>query len=121
MLQGCKITAIFYKLVFSNVKLVLAKMAPVLLSANPLVIAIAIPKGKLTPIEQGIAIPAPCVFAGTGIVIKGTSVPTVGAVALLCSFKYLTVDVNPIATIEYKFPPEAFTTFALVVASDINL
>ena len=56
---------------------------PVSLSALPLVIAILIPKGKLTPIANGIATPAPCVFAGIGIVIKGTSVPTVGAVALL--------------------------------------
>jgi hypothetical protein len=91
------------------------------LSAEPLVIARLIPKEKFTPIQKGIETPAPCKLAGTGIVITGTSVPTEGVVALLYNFKYLIVLVCPIATIEYKLPALAFTTFAFVEAVEINL
>ena len=59
--------------------------------------------------------------AGTEIVKTGTSVPTVGAVALLYIFKYLTAALVLVTATAYTVPADAFTATALVLAAEFKV
>jgi hypothetical protein len=90
-----------------------AVTAPVSLSATPVVSAYAIPVEKYMDGKSKANPDVP----GSGRVSTGVSVPTVGAVALLYSFKYRSDVLLLYPVIKYRLPVEALATVALVLAA----